>query len=299
MKRSPQPQGRTTLKSRPPFEPHSWPSCLVGREISCQRCLPTTAAYRTAPRKRSHSRPSTMNRSFQLYVFPGGKRSTSLWVCMGDTPAAEGFWNSPSLICLPIEGAAPLRRGKSWYLQASLEKPHLTSAPMWSRLFFIFTLYEANGICSWLTSNLEKWSSLGLQLAGLRLLVVLKWVRQQQVFTHKSRARRSGYERESLGSRDSQQAQRQTAASVWAPKVKCWCLEDTFNPEPELSKQKIILNTRRLLTLWRGSGVGVKAWTPGARWLAFEPWLLTYWLCDFEQVPELLCASISSSVIWE
>lgn len=70
-------------------------------------------------------------------------------------------------------------------------------APMWSRLFFIFTLYEANGICSWLTSNLEKWSSLGLQLAGLRLLVVFKQVRQQQVFFHKSRGKRNGYEKES------------------------------------------------------------------------------------------------------
>lgn len=88
MKRSPQPQGRTTLKSQPPFEPHSWPSCLVGREISCQCWLPTTAAYRAAPRKRSHSRSSTMNRSFQLYSFPGGKRSTSLWVCVRDTQAA-------------------------------------------------------------------------------------------------------------------------------------------------------------------------------------------------------------------
>lgn len=237
MKRSPQPQGRTTLKSQPPFEPQSWPSCLVGREISCQRCRPTTAAYRRAPRRRSHSRPSTMNQSFKLYIFPGGKRSTSLGVC-GGRASDRGVLEQPFFdLSLDLKALAPLRQGKSWYLQASLEEPHLTWAPMWSRLFFIFTLFEANGICSWLTSNLEKWSSLGLQLAGLRRLVVLKWVRQQQVFVHRSRDQRSGYECESLGSRDSQQAQRQTAASVWAPTVKCQCLEDTYNQEPELSKK--------------------------------------------------------------
>ena len=197
MKRSLRPQIRTTSKSQQPFEPDSWPSCPVGRETSCQHCMPTAAAYQRAPRKRSHSRQNIMNQSFKFCIFLEKKTKQvceCTWGTLQERFQRQRLSGTALLWSVSLWKALFLwGRGKNWYLQASLEEPHLTSAPTWSRLFFIFTLYEANGICSWLTSNLEKWSSLGLQLAGLRLLVDLKRVRQQQVFSPRSRAQRHGY----------------------------------------------------------------------------------------------------------
>ena len=161
-----------------------------------------------APRKRSHKSRNIMNQSFNFNLFPWGALSESRSSSRGVLEQPFFDLSSYGRQCSfeageKMDTCRPAWRSRTWL-----------QAPMWSRLFFIFTLYEANGICSWLTSNLEKWSSLGSQLAGRRLHVLLKWVRQQQVFAHKSRGPEKWvWEGESLGSTDSQQAQRQT---TWA-----------------------------------------------------------------------------------
>lgn len=189
MKRSLKLQVRTTSKSKQPF----WTCVLAvlssGQRVSCQHCLPTPAACSRAPRKRSHRGQKRVNQSFKFSIFLENKGVCGcLWGKLWELFQRQKrsgtalLWSVSLLKALFLWGrenthtCRPAWRSCTWL-----------QAPMWSRLFFIFTLYEANGICSWLTSNLEKWSSLGLQLAGLRLLVVLKWVRQQQVFSHKSR----------------------------------------------------------------------------------------------------------------
>lgn len=218
-------------------EPSPCPSCLVGRRISCQHCIPNHSSIpASVSRKRSHKGRKIVNRSFKFDLFPEKKGVSGVW---GDPlralPAVEAFWNSSSLICLPVEATVALRPGgRTDTCRADLRSRTLLRAPMWSRLFFIFTPYEANGIYSWLTSNLEKWSSLRSQLAGLTQLVLLKWVRQQQVFAHKSRGLEKWvWEGESLGCSDSQQAHRRTGLA--SELQKCWCLDDKLNREPESS----------------------------------------------------------------
>ena len=71
-----------------------------------------------------------------------------------------------------------------------------------------------------------------------------------------------------------------------------------LNREPESSKEKKKQTslTYRGFTLWRGSSVVVQH-DAGAR-LRLNSGSLAYWLCNFEQVTELLCASIASDVNW-
>ena len=239
MKRSPRPQVRTTSKSWQPF----WTSPLSIVSSGQKNQLSAWHAHHgsippSVSRKRSHKGRKIMSRGFKFDLFPENKGVSGV---RGDSlralPAVEAFWNSPSLICLPVEATVALRPGgKTDTCRPDLRSRTSVRAPMWSRLFFIFTLYEANGIYSWLTSNLEKWSSLRSQLAGLRQHVLLKWVRQQQVFAHKSRGLEKWvWEGESLGCSDSQQAQMDWA-SIWAPEMLVSRYK--LNREPESSKGK-------------------------------------------------------------
>lgn len=143
----------------------------------------------SAPRKRSHKSRNRMNWRFKSDTFQKEKGVSGL--CEGTLwePFQQPRHSGTALLWFVSPRKAPFLWGwgKADTCRPARRSRTWLQAPMWSRLFFIFTRYEANGICSWLTSNLEKWSSLGSQLARLRLLVLLKWVRQQQVFAHKSR----------------------------------------------------------------------------------------------------------------
>lgn len=99
------------------------------------------------------------------------------------TPVRMSIWSFPSYHkeC-SFEGWKKLY---TWR-RASLYCTWLLAC-LWSCLFFICTLYEANGICSWLTSALQLWFSPGLQLAMPWLLVLLNWIRQQQVWLRKGK----------------------------------------------------------------------------------------------------------------
>ena len=54
-----------------------------------------------------------MNRGFKFDLFPENKGVSGV---RGDPlralPAVEAFWNSPSLICLPVEATVALRPGE-------------------------------------------------------------------------------------------------------------------------------------------------------------------------------------------
>lgn len=73
-----------------------------------------------------------MNRGFKVDLFPEKKGVSGVW---GDPlralPAVEAFWNSPSLICLPVGATVALRPGgKTDTCRADLRSRTLLWAPM-------------------------------------------------------------------------------------------------------------------------------------------------------------------------